>query len=731
MRKGGIEVRLSRNWMPAAIAAAMALLSPHGAQGENLSLSGARSSPPVTLQQAAPLPAPPPGATPGISRQKIERESGAAITPVTDARKPAEAGQSMALNFESAPIREVIKNICELLNMNYIIEQDIKGFVTIRTLNKIPVASALDLLDQLLILNGITRVKIGNYWRFLPASAAIKEPLQVYKDPAPNEFTARDRYAIQILTFNYVGADQILELIKPLLSKDASATLIQRQNMLLVVERGTKLPEIENLSRAIDIDTLDSMQVKLFEMKNALAGDVAQELSAIYASMGYVKPAPAQGIVFLPLDRLNSILMVNPFPNLYPGIKDWLDKLDTGSIGSAEVTTHIYHVQHGDAENLAAILRQLYVEDKKTMDDKKKGTPPAKTPVVAADAATTGSALVEGPVLILHHPDTNSIVIRTAERNFQIISETLKRLDQMPQQVLIEVLIAEIQLSDSLEFGIEWALNSANGSSSVSAANNLGGLTPAGATSVATNLGNTAFNPIGNAQGLSVFARDNSNVMGLLHSLAAKSKLDIKASPILMTSNNKAASIDITNEIPISTITTTQSGVTSQNIQYRSVGIRLSVTPKINEENLVALAVDQEISQIDDGRKAEFKALGITAMPLLRRQAKSNIVVKDRETLILGGMISETKGGGTSGIPWLTDIPVLGWLFGTNSRTSNKTELLILLTPRVVGSEEEANAVTEKYKEQIKDLQLSTKTGKAEAAAPEAPLAPGEKVLAK
>ena len=715
--------------MLAAIAAVMCLLSPHGASGENLSVSGAQSKPPVVLQQAAPLPAPPAGSPAGISRQQIDRESGAAISPAADTRRPAENGQSMALNFESAPIREVIKNICELLNMNYIIEQDIKGFVTIRTLNKIPVASALDLLDQLLILNGITRVKIGNYWRFLPAAAAIKEPLQVYKDPAPNEFAARDRYAIQILSFNYVGADQIHEMIKPFLSKDASATVLPRQNMLLVVERGTKLPEIESLSRAIDVDSLDTMQVKLFDLKNAGAAEVAQELIAVYATMGYVKPPPAQGIVFLPLDRLNSILMVNPFPNLYPGIKEWLEKLDTGSIGSSEVTTHIYHVQHGDAENLASILRQLYVEDKK----QKPAVPAAAgTPASAtAGTATAGAAMVEGPVLILHHPDTNSIIIRTAERNFQIIAETLKRLDQMPQQVLIEVLIAEIQLSDNLQFGIEWAMGSSNGSSSVSAANNFGGLSPTNAPSVAANLVNPAFNPVGTAQGLSVFTQNSGNVMGLLQTLASKSKLDIKASPILMTSNNKAASIDITNEIPISTITTTQTGATAQNIQYRSVGIRLSVTPKINEQSLVSLAVDQEISQIDDGRAAQFKALGISAMPLLRRQAKSSIVVRDRETLILGGMISETKGGGTSGIPWLSDIPVLGWLFGTNNKTATKTELLILLTPRVVGSEEEARAITERYKEQIKDLQLFTKNAKTEAAAPEAPLAPGEKVLAK
>ncbi len=709
-KQGGPRMRRSRVWLPALAAGACLLALPSGAHGADLSISGAQSRPPAAVQ-SAPLPAPPGAAagTGGIPRQQVERQAGAAIA-AAGAERTGTSGQSMVLNFESAPIREVIKNICELLDLNYIIEPDIKGFVTIRTLNKIPVASALDLLDQLLMLNGLTRVKVGNYWRFLPAAAAIKEPLQVYQDPPPSEFVARDRYAIQIMTFNYVGADQINEIIKPFLSKEAVATVIQRQNMLLVVERGTKLQELENLARALDVDSLDTMQVKLFELKNAGAGEVATELAAIFTSMGYVRQPPAQGIIFLPLDRLNSILMVNPFPNLYPTIKDWLAKLDTSALGSSEVTTHIYHVQHGDAENLANILRQLYVDDKK-----QKGQ-------------ATGPDMVEGPVLILHHPDTNSIIIRTAERNYQVIGGTLKRLDQMPQQVLIEVLIAEIQLSDNLEFGLEWALRSSSGNSDISAATNMGGLSPSGSSNVATNLGNAAFNPVGNATGLSVFTRQNSNVMGLLHTLATKSKLDIKASPILMTSNNKAASIDITNEVPISTITTTTTGTTAQNIQYRSVGIRLSVTPKINEESFVSLQVDQEISQIDDGRKAEFKALGITAMPLLRRQARSSIVVKDRETLILGGMISEQKGGGKSGIPLLSDIPLLGWLFGTNTKTSAKTELLILLTPHVVNSEEEAAAITDRYKEQIKDLQLVTRS---QARSAETEMAPGEKVLAK
>lgn len=683
---------------------AAALIAP-GAAGEDLSISGA-SSPPITLKT---LPSPPAAA--GVPRQQVERQSGVAVSKEAAPVPAADPGQGMVLNFETAPIREVIKNICELLDMNYIIEQDVKGYVTIRTLKKIPISSALDLLDQLLTLNGLSRVKVGSYWRFMPTASAMKEPLQVYMNPPANDFVSRDRFIIQILSFDYVSASQALDVLKPFLSKEAATVILQNSNMLLLVERGTKLQEILSLVRAIDVDALDAMQVKLFELKNSGAGEVVAELNAIFSQMGYIKTPPAAGILLLPLDRLNAILMVNPFPNLYPTVKSWIEKLDSANVGSTEVTTNVYHVQHGDAESFANVLRQLYVED-------------PKKPKVPGQ--TAGTAMVEGPVLILSHPETNTIIIRTAERNYQIINETLKRLDRMPKQVLIEVLIAEIQLSDSLEFGLEWALKGNSGNTSVSMANNLGGLS--GAASVATNLGNTgAFNPVGNAQGLSVFAYKSTDMMGLLHTLATRSQLDIKASPVLMTANNRPASIDITNELPISTITQTQTGATAQNIQYRSVGIRLSVTPKINEEQFVSLSVDQEISQIDDGRAAQFKALGITAMPLLRRQAKSNVVVRDQETLILGGMISEQKGSGRSGIPWLSDIPFLGWLFGVSSKTASKTELLILLTPHVISTEEEAQRLTEEYKRQIKDLQPASRIS-ARAATP-APA--GEKPLFK
>ena len=674
------------------------LVGDSGAQ--NISISGAKSESVELEQSNSKLPGPKVVVVPGIGSERktgIELDKGR--SPKPSGKGAARAGQSIVLNFEAAPIREVIKNICEILGMNYIIESGIGGFVTIRTLNKIPVSSALALLDQLMSLNNITRVKVGDYWRFLPISKGLKEPLPIYKDVPATRFAAQDRYQIQILSFNYVSAAQVVEILKPFLSASASVRPIPRSNMVLMVERGIKLQEIITLVEAIDVDTLDSMQVKLFELKNAYADDVNRELVSIFSAMGYINAKPGSGITFMPLERLNAILMVNPFPNLYSSIKSWVDKLDAPPSDTAEVTTFVYKVQNGDAATLAKILKELYAPASagksraviKSAVPKKKGAKETELSLVTAEA-------VSGEVLIISHMDTNSIIIRTTRINYQRIVETLKELDVMPLQVLIEVLITELSLTDELQFGLEWALRG----DTYHMAQNFGGLGTAG--SVSTNLNNPSYNQVG-GPGLSFFTRPTADVMGLITALAQESKLDVQASPILMTSNNKTASIDITDEVPIPVTTFTDTGITRESIQYRSVGIRLSVTPKINDDRYVTLDIDQEISQINSSIASPVD----NAVPLFRRQAKTTVVVKDKQTLVIGGMIRESKGGDRSGIPFLYKLPIIGWLFGANAKSTSKTELLILLTPHVVASDKEARLITEDYKKRIRDLKAGSR----------------------
>ena len=668
---------------------------------KNISISGAKSGPVELRESGGRLPGPKIVVVPQIEQERktgMQREKGNAQA------SSKKAGRYIVLNFEAAPLREVIKNICEILGMNYIIESGVGGFVTIRTLNKIKVSNALALLDQLMTLNNVTRVKIGDYWRFLPISKGLKEPLPIYKDVPANRFAARDRYQIQILSFNYVAAEQVMEILKPFLSSSASVKLIPRTNMVLLVERGAKLNEIVKLVSAIDVDSLDAMQVKLFELKNAYADEVNAELISIFSAMGYVKDKPGSGITFMALERLNAVLMVNPFPDLYSSIKSWVARLDAPPSDTAEIATFVYHVQNGDAASLAAILSQLYASAGSG------GSRAIATTSVGGKAGSKTKAVkpleiaaqrVDDEVLIIPHVDTNSIIIRTTRINYQRIQETLKKLDVMPLQVLIEVLITELTLTDELRFGLEWALRR----NTYHLAQNFGGLGAAG--SVATNLNDASFNPVG-ATGFSFFTRPTSDVMGLITALAQDQKLDVEANPMLMVSDNKTASIDITDEVPIPITTTTTNGLTTESVQYRSVGIRLSVTPKINEDRYVSLDIDQEISQINSSVASPVS----NAVPLFRRQAKTTVVVKDKQTLIIGGMIRESKGGDRSGIPFLYKIPIIGWLFGSSAKSTTKTELLILLTPRVVSTDKEARLITEEYKKLIRDLQSNAKAAK-------------------
>jgi general secretion pathway protein D len=670
---------------------------------EDVTISGAKGKTVNLREKVSALPGPGISVSPSATGSPISesRKTGFNSGNGGGQRSPSSevSGKKMMLNFEAAPIREVIKNISEFIGMNYIIEDGVKGFVTIRTLDSVPVSSALDLLDQLLMINNLTRVKIGKYWRFLPSSKAMTEPMPVYLDPPATVFAAADRFQIQILTFNYVSAVQALDIIKPFLSKNASVKVLPNSNMLIIVERGVKLVEINDLVRALDIDSLDTMQVKLFELRNSFSAEVVPELIQIYSALGYTDQAKGKGIVFLSLDRMNSVMMINPFPKLFPTIQSWVDKLDAAPMEMEQLSTFIYDVQNGDAADLSKVLQQLYTLDAELGGG--AGAGKGKTGKKLKSEIT--STPIVGPLQIIAHPVTNSIIIRTARRNYPIIEETLKRLDEKALQVLIEVLITDITLSDELQFGLEWAIRSSDAKDFMALSNNAG-LGNRG--SLGTNLDTAAYNPTGGT-GLSFFTRPEQNVMGLIHALASDSKLEVRASPMLMTTDNKPASIDITSEVPISTTSFSTTGAEVQNIQYKSVGIRLSVTPKINEDKYVSLSINQEISQIDDTRS------GPNNEPyFFRRQAKTEVVVKDRQTLMIGGMIQNTKGVGARGIPFLSSIPIIGWLFGAKETKEEKTELLILLTPHVIASDEEAEILTEDYKRKILGLQKSVRLGK-------------------
>ena len=299
-------------------------------------------------------------------------------------------------------------------------------------------------------------------------------------------------------------------------------------------------------------------------------------------------------------------------------------------------------------------------------------------------------------MVVVADKDTNSLIIQTASWFYPTVVEMIRKLDTMPKQVLIEVLIAEITLDDTTQFGIQWALK---GQGPVNAFGETHNVQTAHAERVRRRRRGTT--------GFSFLVTEAGRLTAALNAYAKDSKLNILSAPHIMATNNKEAKIDVGQEVPILKRTITDpnntTATTSTNeIEYRSTGVILTVTPHINEGGYVTLDVNQEVSE------AQTNTLGGTDSPIIRkRTAKTTMVVKDNQTLVIGGLILETRDGTREGIPVLSKIPILGYLFGSTKSQVRKTELVLLISPRVVNTIEEGDALTE----QVKDRVLTLKKG--------------------
>ena len=318
-------------------------------------------------------------------------------------------------------------------------------------------------------------------------------------------------------------------------------------------------------------------------------------------------------------------------------------------------------------------------------------TATSNKPVVQTTAGLNSE--IEGEIIILPDPDTNSLIIRTSPRNYPAILALINKLDLFPQQVLIEVLIVDLSITDSTAAGLELALQGSSGSKTIS-----GGISSstANASALGASIGTATASFLA---GGSFFIGEPDKIIAQLQLFASDSKTNVLANPILVTSDNKAASISITGEIPIVQEAQVPSGggsVVTSRVEYRSVGIKLDITPKINSDNYINLKISQEISSrgADVGNQPSFNT----------RLVNTEVVLKDNQVLVMGGLMQTTTTDTVSGIPILKDLPYIGKLFCSESTSLNKTELMIFITPHVISNSEDSEFVTRQFKKRLSNL---------------------------
>jgi len=294
---------------------------------------------------------------------------------------------------------------------------------------------------------------------------------------------------------------------------------------------------------------------------------------------------------------------------------------------------------------------------------------------------------------------TNAVIVTTYPRLWKEMEETIKKLDRMPRQVLIEVLAAEVTLTDDTKLGVEWAVRSGRYDVSSSPS----GLLPGRPAQSLIPLGGAV--PLG----FNFFTFAADKFLAALNALASENRVNVLSNPSIMTAENKKAIINVSTSVPIVTsqqVPVATGGITgnaiTQTVEYKDAGIILTVTPRIGEQGTVALDVKQEVNEVGENEPPPINSPRFT-----KREAETSVVLLNNQTLVLGGLIQNKRTRIRIGVPWLNQIPILGYLFGSVQTTIEKTELVLLITPRVVGTAVDAARITDQMRRVTPELEQS------------------------
>ncbi len=427
---------------------------------------------------------------------------------------------------------------------------------------------------------------------------------------------------------------------------------------------------------------------------------------------------PLSGIIRLvPIERLNTVLVVSPQPRYLDQVQRWVARLDRPGVGS-DRRMFVYAVQNGRATDLAGVLkRALYGSGKDDKDDADSGTsgdagdhapPPATTtaPAGAPSAAApppahgNGSLIDDsdaaapppGAATITADDTNNAIVIYGTPQEYSTIQNALQQLDVAPLQVLLEAAIAEVTLTNNLKYGVQYFYQPSDKHAFV--------------------LSNSGTSDIGAVfPGFSYMFSEGTNIRIVLDTLSQVTHVTVVSSPEVMVLNNHTATLQVGDQVPVAT-SQAQSVIGGQSpvintIEYRDTGVILKITPRVNQGGMVTLDVSQEVSDVSTTSTSTLDSPTIT-----QNKINSTIAVQDNETIALGGLIKDSRNNGSSGIPYLSEIPVVGALFGTKNDTIDRTELIVLITPHVVDNLQKARAVTSELRRKLPSLQtLLEKSG--------------------
>ena len=412
-----------------------------------------------------------------------------------------------------------------------------------------------------------------------------------------------------------------------------------------------------------------------------------------------ITPFVSTNAVVVDIPKSNHVILVDTDSNVKRILK-LIALFDNEQQKEKLPQVFVYNVQNGKAKDVATLLQQIFLGAKPPAETAapRAATPGAQMPAQAQAARApvvvashmAGEAIVSDATKIYSDDILNAVIIVATAEDFAKIKQTIDKIDVVPRQVLIEGVIAQVSLTDNVSLGLAWSLKGTLGSVL--------------STTIGLNTASLASPTAGKSAGFTFTGIDPSGeVRAMISAMATKSKAKLLAAPQILVSDNREARIQVGQQVPIVTSETYGSTTIApqRTIQYKDIGIILKVKPRINEGGLVSIELSQEISTYET---ITLFAANEQQIILHKTDATTSLVVQDSQTIIIGGLIREDTSASNTGIPWLNKIPILGYLFGNTDDTSNRTEIVILLTPRVIKSIQDISDVTTEYVDKFKEV---------------------------
>lgn len=640
---------------------------------------------------------------------KAAGETGPPHPSPTDAKRQPKDTRYVTIDFDNVDIQVFVKFISELTGKNFVIDDKVKGKVTIISPRKISIDEVYKVFESVLEVYGFATVPAGDVIKIVPALQAREKQLETFRDR--EGIIPEDKIVTQIIVLEHANPDEVKKVLDPLISRTSIVLSYPPTGMLVITDFLSNIKKVMEIIGALDVEGM-AARISYLPLKAASAAEVVKSLATLFQQ-------PQRGALSLVRmvadERANAIILVASEMDT-ERIKKLIALMDK-EVPKGEAMLRVYRLQNAVAEDLAKVLMSI---PKDAKDPAQKGKSPllAKEVQVVADKAT------------------NTLIITASKDDYKVLEDVIQSLDISRPMVYIEALIMEVNANKDFKVGVEWrALKDTGSISGFDTGHGAvvigsGGLGTGGGYNIIPGTPTTPGAPLSFPGGFSIGVLGAGisvggvvfpNIGAMLQAYQRDSDVSILSTPQIMTLDNEEAEITVGKNVPYITRqerSISASDIDYSNYEYKDVGVTLNITPHINEEGYVRLKLSQKVTKV----VKEESALGLPTT--LKREAKTTVVVKDKETIVIGGLLGDSTEVGAYQVPCLGNIPALGWLFKSVSRGREKTNLFVFLTPHIVRTQSDAAALYREKKDQMGEV-VEGVIRLNEKAIPKAPAAEG------